>query len=138
MLHEDVSRILAQRAGAYATANAVAEATVSTLHQAAVQLASVIGAKGVHVLLRRSLHLTGKTHPWLAVSTEDNGIATLLAGIEARLAGQPTAAAMEAGTVLLVTFTVLLVSLIGESLTRSLLAPIWPAPAAESEQESTP
>ena len=45
--------------------------------------------------------------------------------------------ATEASCSLLLTFTVLLSSLIGESLTERLLEPAWTPPEHDSEQEST-
>jgi hypothetical protein len=45
---------------------------------------------------------------------------------------------MAAGTALLVTFTELLVSLIGESLSERLLAPVWAPQLLASAQESVP
>jgi len=49
------------------------------------------------------------------------------------LAAQQTAAAAEAAGALLLTFAELLATLIGESLTERLLAPVW---ARASEQEA--
>lgn len=137
--HETIRRKLAQRAGGAADAKAVAEAAISTWQAASVRLALVIGGQGVDVLIRRSLYLTGKTFPWLAVAGgggHEANYEALLAGLQARLAGCETALAIEASAALLVTFTELLDSLIGESLTERLLAPIWASPLPVSEQES--
>ena len=71
--HETIRRKLAQRAGGAADAKAVAEAAISTWQAASVRLALVIGGQGVDVLIRRSLYLTGKTFPWLAVAGGGGG-----------------------------------------------------------------
>jgi hypothetical protein len=52
------------------------------------------------------------------------------------LASQHTAAAAEAVYALLLTFTELLATLIGESLTERLLAPVWARPSLPSDQET--
>jgi hypothetical protein len=136
MLDEAIQRTLTQRAGESANAYSIAEATISTWHQAAVRLAPLIGAQGVQVLFRRSLHLTSAAIPWIAVDPHDDGSAALLASLQARLAGREPVAASEAGQALLVNFTDLLATLIGESLTERLLAPVWTPPSPESEQEN--
>ena len=100
------------------------------------RLAPVIGARGVDALFSRSLHVTSKTFPWLAMAGNDGNSAALLASLKVRLAGQETAAAAEASDALLVNFTELLATLIGESLTERLLAPVWLPPSPESEQET--
>ncbi|HJV93942.1 MAG TPA: hypothetical protein VJ572_10695 [Azonexus sp.] len=125
MDHEAIRRTLAHRSGDGADASAVAEAAISTWHQAAVRLAPVIGRQGVDVLFRRSLHLTKSTIPWLTMAVDDGDCAALLATLQASLADHEAAAALEASNVLLVNFTELLASLIGKPLTERLLAPIW-------------
>ncbi|WP_265942463.1 hypothetical protein [Dechloromonas sp. A34] len=138
MNREISRRTLVQRAGSGADAKAVADAAISIWHDARVRLAPVIGGQGVDVLLRRSLHLAGRTLPCLAVaghagsSTEE-----LLAALQARLASCETALAIEASDALFVTFTELLASLIGQSLAERLLAPIWAPPLPASKPEST-
>lgn len=135
MNHETIRRKLAQRAGGAADAKAVAGAAISTWQAASVRLAPVIGGQGVDVLFRRSLHLTGKNFPWLAVAGHEGSNTALLASLQARLAGCGAGLAIEASAALLVTFTGLLESLIGESLTERLLAPVWAPPLPVSEQE---
>ena len=113
---------LTQRAGGDPDASAIAEATLNTWHQVAARLAPVIGARGVDVLFSRSLHLTSSAFPWLAITGDHGDSAALLASLKARLAGRETDAATEASHALLVTFTELLATLIGESLTERLLS----------------
>ena len=140
MDHEAIRRTLAQGAGEAPDASAIAEATLNTWQQVADRLAPVIGARGVDALFSRSLHVTSKTFPWLAMAGNDGNdgnSAALLASLKARLAGQETAAAAEASHALLVNFTELLATLIGESLTDRLLAPVWMPPLPAAEQETT-
>ena len=87
-LHREAIRgTLAQRAGEAPDASAVAEATLSTWRQVAVRLAPVIGARGVDVLFSRSLHLTSKAFPWLAMVGDHGDGAALLAGLKAAPGG---------------------------------------------------
>jgi len=133
---EEIRRTLAQRAGDTPGARVVAEATIATWHQVATRLAPVIGVRGVDVLLTRSLYLTANTLPWLAIAGDDRDSSGLLASLGERLAGLEPAAATEASYTLLTTFTGLLASLIGESLTERLLSPVWAPPEPASKQET--
>jgi len=137
-MDEAIRGTLAQGAGEAPDASAIAEATLNTWRQVMDRLAPVIGAGGVDALFSRSLHVTSKTFPWLAMAGNNGSSAALLASLKVRLAGQETAAAAEASDVLLVNFTELLATLIGASLTERLLAPVWRPPSPESEQESAP
>lgn len=123
---------LAHRAGSAHDATAAAEATISTWRQMAGLCTPVIGARGVDVIFRRSMYLTGKTFPWLASGEEQGGSAVLLASLKVSLAGRDADDAAAAGYTLLATFLELLATLIGESLTERLVSPVW----APSEQET--
>lgn len=133
---EAIRKTLAHHAGSVPDASAVAEATISIWHQIVIRLAPVIGAHGVDVLFRRSLYLASAAFPWLATADDPGDSAALFANIKTRLEGRETNVAMEASYTLLVTFTELLTSLIGESLTERLLGPVWVAPAAIPEKET--
>ena len=135
---ETIRRTLVQGAGDAPDAGAIAEATLSTWHQVAVRLVPVIGARGVDALFNRSLHVTSKTYPWLAIDGHDENVAMLLSGLRARIATRELIDAVEACHALLVNFTELLASLIGDSLTKRLLITVWVPASAESEQESKP
>ena len=124
------------RAGRVLNAAAIAEATASTWRLVAETLASVIGARGLDVLFSRALHQTSATFRWLEVAEDRGGSAGSLPGLMACLTGQHTSTAAEASYTLLVTFTELLATLIGESLTTRLLGPVWDSPSLPSGQES--
>ncbi|MDO8990560.1 MAG: hypothetical protein Q7U91_13120 [Sideroxyarcus sp.] len=138
LLRENIRRTLALRAGVDPDSNAFAEATLGVWHEVEVRLTPVLGAGGIDALFRRSLHITGATYSWLALTTDDENSAVLRADLKARLAGHETAVACEAGYTLLVTFSGLLATLIGNSLTERLLNPVWVAPLTLSEEEKSP
>ncbi|MEJ1962285.1 MAG: hypothetical protein WDO56_12345 [Gammaproteobacteria bacterium] len=100
------------------------------------RLAPVIGARGVDVLFRRALHLTSTAFPWLQLARDHEGGIAVLESVTMRLAGQEASSAAEASHALLVTFTELLATLIGETLTERLLGPVWAPPLTAPQQET--
>ena len=129
---------LARHAGDAPDASAIAEATLGIWHQMTARLVPVIGAQGVDALFSRSLHLTSAAFPWLAIAGNHGEDSATPASLKACLAARETTVAAEASYVLLVTFTELLATLIGECLTERLLRPVWAVPPPESEQETAP
>jgi hypothetical protein len=138
MNHQAIRGALICRCAGATEAGAIAIAIISIWHEVASRLAPVIGGQGVDVLLRHALHVTGKHFPCMAVATNTDRTAELLADLQSRLVTSEATLAMAAGTALLVTFTELLVSLIGESLSERLLAPVWAPQLLASAQESVP
>lgn len=138
MQREAIRRTLAYHAGDIADASAIAEATLIIWHQMASRLLPVVGARGVDVLLDRSLYLTGNVSPLLANSVDQGDRVAVLANIKTRLAGSQTNTAAEASYALFTTFSELLISLIGEPLTERLVGPVWspPLPATEKKIKS--
>lgn len=135
-IQEAIRRTLMQRTGGAPDASTVSEAIISTWHQMADRLTPVIGVKGVDILFHRSLQLTCTTFQWLAISGSYKDSAALLADLKARLASRETKDAVEASYTLLVTFTELLVTLIGIALTERLLRPVWVPRSTVSAQET--
>jgi hypothetical protein len=135
--HEAIRTTLMHRARDARDASTVAETTLSIWQQVAARLALIIGGRGVDVLFRRGLHLTSTAFPWLAIAEDHRNSAALLASLKARLAGREPDVAAEASIALLATCTDLLATLIGESLTDSLLGPVWAPRSPPSEQETT-
>lgn len=131
-----IRRTLAHYAGDTPDAEAIAQATLSTWREVAVRLSPVIGVRGVDVLLDRSLYLTSRVFPWLAITGEQVESASVLAILRTRLAGSKTNTAKEASYVLLTTFVELLITLIGKSLTERLLSSVWAPPLPTSEKET--
>ncbi len=115
--------------------DAVLQAVVGTWQTMAAQLEPVIGTRGVSVLLNRALYLTTKSFPWLT-PTNAQEAADPMDNLKLRFADRSALDAAEAGCALLVTFTELLASLIGESLTERLLACVWRAPSPPLEQDT--
>ena len=122
---ESIQGTLTQRAGGAPDANAVVDAVSRTWQFMAAQLVPVIGERGVGVLLDRAVHLTGKNYPWLAHTAPPQDQADRLVRLQARFASRDAKESAEAGCALLVTFTELLASVIGDSLTERLLASVW-------------
>ena len=133
---EMIRKKVAQCAGSVLDATAIAAATVAIWQQIAARLTPVIGARGVDVLFNRTLHLTSMSIPCLAI-VGDRGRGTVpIDGIGARLGRQDAPVAAAASREFLFTFTVLLATLIGDSLTDRLLGPVWALPVPASERES--
>lgn len=116
----------------------VAIATLQTWHQVSIQLAPIIGEQGVNALFSRSLHLTAIVFPWLAVAEGEKDTANGLNIIRACIVNQEPSIAAEASYLLIMIFTELLETLIGKSLTKRLLYPIWTPlpPLSDKEPES--
>lgn len=117
-------------------AGKVAEATLNTWNKMEALIAPIIGTKGVEVLFNRSLQLTSRTFPCLVITKDHEESTALLASLKANLAASDTNDAMEAGHALLLTFTELLSTLIGDPLTKRLLSPVWTLLSPISEQET--
>ncbi len=122
------------------TAGHVAQTMVSAWQGIDAVLSPIIGQRGLALLYKRSLHITGRAHLWLADLHEGSHQATMdLAALEAVFAQQSSAEAAAAGGVLLQTFHELLSSLIGAALTERLLRPVWDTfSSAPPAQDSTP
>ena len=131
-LRETIRIALAPPGGRHADAKAIAEATAATWDRVTLQLAPVIGARGLDTLFGRALHVTSAAFPWLAVGVHRESGAGPLPRLAACLERQDAATAAEGSYALLVTFTELLATLIGESLTLRLLAPVWAVPSLPS------
>jgi hypothetical protein len=134
-----IERALARRTAAAADAPAIAAAAIETWQLVAMQIAPVIGARGFDVLLSRSLHLTSARFPFLGDDWATERVASraeLLAGFGRRLAKVPTQAATEASGASFVNFHEALGALIGASLARRLLEPVWAPPAPVPNKEN--
>jgi len=137
LCREAIRRTLRHRAGDSPDALAIAKATSETWLLMSVQLTPVIGGNGVDAILKRSLYLTSVVFPWLSVPDAQLDIDSLPVRINVLLAGREPVAAAQASSSLLITFTELLATLIGNSLTRRLLDPVWITAPGVVEQEKT-
>lgn len=119
-------------------ADAVAMATSKTLGEVNVLLTPVVGELGVNVLLKRSLHLTSRAYPWLAIADNHENTDDFLERLRERLAGRETRETVEVSSALLAGFTELLASLIGNSLVDTLLGPLSASLAPSYTLGTTP
>ncbi|ACU90321.1 hypothetical protein Dbac_2239 [Desulfomicrobium baculatum DSM 4028] len=137
LCREAIRRTLRHRAGDSPDALAIAKATSETWLLMSAQLTPVIGGNGVEAILKRSVHLTSVVFPWMTIPDAQMDIDSLPVRINALLAGREPVAAAQASSSLLITFTELLATLIGNSLTRRLLDPVWITAPDVVEQEKT-
>jgi len=132
---DDIRRKLAQCAGGETDAKALAVATVSLWPQVSARLAPVIGARGVDILFSRTLYLASRSFPFLAIAGNRGRDTAPLETLRARIGQQDAPVAAAASLELLFTFTVLLATLIGDSLTDRMLGPVWALPLPTSGRE---
>ncbi len=137
LCRETIRRTLRLRAKDSSDALAIAKATSEIWLLMSAQLTPVIGGNGVDAILKRSLYLTSAAFPWLASPDEQVDHESLPLRIGLRFAGHDPAVAEQASCSLLITFTELLATLIGNSLTKRLLASVWVAAPPVAEQEKT-
>lgn len=93
--------------------------------QMAIEITSIIGESGFNSLYSRSIFLTQSTFPWVSASSKSPLIDQRFAELKKDLEGQAPAQASEANYLLLITFTDILASLIGEQLTTTILSSAW-------------
>lgn len=122
---EAIRRTLMHRAGGGTDALAIARATSETWLLICANLKPVIGGNGVDAILRKALFLASALFPWLVSSDEQVDHESLPARIRIRFAGRDLFAATQASSSLLIAFTELLVTLIGNTLSKQLLEPVW-------------
>lgn len=110
----------------------IADAIVLIWQEIDVALTPIIGHRGLAMLYKRSLHLTVSRHPWRAGAHEGALAAMDLSILKSVLVQRASADAAATGGVLLQTFHELLTTLVGPSLTKTLLRSIWANAASDS------
>ncbi|HMH66411.1 MAG TPA: hypothetical protein VK519_00675 [Pinirhizobacter sp.] len=120
-----IVKALGRRAGDEPGVAEIAQSIVSIWNEIDMALGPILGERGVAMLYKRSLFLTGAAHEWLPRVTEALPTALDLAPLEAALMQQGNTVALHGGSALFRTFYELLSSLVGPSLTERLLRPIW-------------
>ena len=123
-----IAAILANRVSNGAGADAVARCVVSLCTDIGAALTPIVGSRGVAVLYKRSLFLTGRAHPSLLGMHEDIKSTMDLSPLAAALESLSEAEANAVGAALLQSFYELLGSLVGLSLTERLLGALWDHP----------
>jgi hypothetical protein len=97
------------------------------------QLISIIGEGGFNSLYDRSLYLTRAAFPWLAAGVPSHPIESRFSELKVSLAAQAAPVASKASQMLILTFTNILASLIGERLTIDILGSAWGNHASVSD-----
>jgi hypothetical protein len=103
----------------------VVDAELELWEQIATQIISIVGEGGFNSLYARSVFLTQATFPWLASGSPSPKTQHRFAQLKLSLDGQTPAQASAANRLLLITFTDILASLIGEQLTTRILRTAW-------------
>jgi hypothetical protein len=124
-----IAEFPSQRSGKNPGAAETADALIAVWQDVAAALHSIIGRQGVAALYDRSVSLTSKKHPWLAVSRADADNSVNSAALRSVVAGQSASDAAAGAGEFLQTFYEVLVSLIGPALCEQLLLPIREVPA---------
>jgi hypothetical protein len=109
----------------------VADAAINLWEQMASQIISIVGEGGFNSLYTHSVFLTQSTFPWLAADSLSPLTGHRFAELKISLEGQPHEQANAANSQLLITFTDILASLIGEQLTIRILRSAWGDHASE-------
>ena len=126
-----------QRTGPQPSAEEIAQSAVCAWQALAERLSPIIGERGFQVLLVRSIHLTRSDFPFLLLPPpEHDALASLFASLKQSLE-RHAALAADADRALLLTFTGLLNSLIGEGLTARLVEGASDASPGGRSQESS-
>jgi len=122
---DGIAAFLSRTASDGASSRQIASAVTSAFQGIDQALTPIIGKRGVAALYKRTVHLAGRTHSWLAVPMEGVPTAMDVAALAGALEARTAADAAAAGTLLLQTFHELLTTLVGPSLTERLLRPVW-------------
>ena len=117
--HQKINSLMAQ------PPEKVADAAINLWGQMATQIISIVGEGGFNSLYARSVFLTQSSFPWLAAAALSPQPEHRFAQLKTSLAGQTPAQASAANSLLLITFTNILDTLIGEHLTASILRSAW-------------
>ncbi len=107
-----------------------ADAAMTQWEQMSSKLISIVGAGGFHSLYARSVFIARARYPWLATDEVSAQTDPLFAQLKKCFESQLPVEASAANKLLLITFTDILASLIGEALTTSILRSAWDSVAS--------
>ena len=99
----------------------VADAAIDLWEQMATQIIFIVGEGGFNSIYARSVFLTQSTFPWLAADSLSPQTDHRFAELKISLEGQTPEQINAGNSLLLITFTDILASLIGEQLTSLIL-----------------
>ncbi len=117
--HQRIKYLVARHTGD------AASAAVDLWVQMAIQIVSIIGENGFHSLYARSVLLAQPQFPWLIIDSPLTEGIDRFAELKKCYAGQIPAQTNEANGLLLINFTDILASIIGEQLTGNILRLAW-------------
>ncbi len=107
----------------------VADAAILLWEQMATKIILIVGEGGFNAIYARSVYLAQPTFPWLAASARPPADHRFVE-LKINFADQTPAEVSAANCLLLITFTNILASLIGENLTASILRSAWGSDAS--------
>lgn len=137
MRKQIIDQALAEIAREEANSAEIARVTVGAVRALHAELAALIGSQAASALYARSIHLARLSFPWLS-QTATVPLSARLTSLQSDLSARNTSEARQGGKGLLLTFTDLLVTLIGEPLTNRLLRSAWALPADNEPLGSKP
>ena len=117
--HQMIRRVVMRRP------DALVDVTLRLWQGLASELTSIIGEGGFHSLHARSIHLVCVRFPWIVSGHSSKSADFAFAGLKICLEGRDFTEAGEASVALLNTFIDILIALIGELLTTSILRSAW-------------
>lgn len=130
LLHQEIKSLIPQ------DAELVVDAAIYHWELMANQIISIVGEGGFNALYIRCAYITRTTFPWLAANLSSPQVEGRFASLRTSLEGQTPEQAGAANALLLITFSDILTSLIGEELTTRILRSAWAkdAPSRSSEE----
>jgi len=111
----------------------VADTVIQLWQSLASQLISIIGEGGFNALYARSIYLTREAFPWLVSGDALCAANVQFTDLKINLEGQNAIEAHKASHMLILTFTNILASLIGEPLTIGILNSAWGGDASDKD-----
>lgn len=123
--YDAIRKALMLPQGESSDGNAVADVTQKVWHGVTTALEPVVGTRGADALFERTLKMTSVSYPRLALTLPEADCAISSTSFRALFKGEDATSALETSFAMLVTFTELLASLVGMSLTHRLLEPVW-------------
>lgn len=109
----------------HGTSAEVAGHLVASFEEITSALSPIIGSRGIAALINRSVHLAGLRHPWLSADSKASLQSVNFVALAQAIGRRDVQDAALGGGDLLHTFHALLSTLIGMSLTETLLRPAW-------------
>lgn len=103
----------------------IADVAVMLWGRMATQIISIVGEGGFNSLYARSVFLSQRSFPWLTANPLSPQSDQRFAELKRCLSGQTRMQASAANNLLLITFTDILASLVGEELTTRILRSAW-------------